>query len=80
MGWAVKWWGLLEGKALRDGLLKLDSPNSLLDFPPRLFLAYAESLIRDDEELAEELDKLYTGPVKRDEHRMRDIMAALGAL
>lgn len=80
MGWAVVNWGRLEGKAIRDGVLSPRGPTSLLDLPPRMFLAYVESLLREDEEADEILERLYARarPVNKDD-RAREIRAAMAA-
>lgn len=72
MGWALTNWTYLEGRAIKDGLLR---QGSLLSYEPTIFLSYVESIVREFG--ADELDKLYTPETR--ESRNAELMAAMEA-
>jgi hypothetical protein len=77
MGWAVSNWVFLEGRALKDGLLR---NGSLLSFPPTLFLSYVESLVREFEDGHSHLEDLYdVSDILNDrQQQIREALAAFG--
>ncbi len=78
MGWAADHWIILEGRAIKDGVLV--GGLSFLDYPPMQFLSYVEYILREDEDANDHLDRLYEiqtlDPV---EDRRRAIMEAMAA-
>jgi hypothetical protein len=68
MGWAVVNWIYLEGRAIKDGLIR---SGSLLSYEPTLFLSYVESIVREIDN--EHLSDLYLPPEDKKAQRLREI-------
>lgn len=65
---------------MKDGVLSPQGPASLLDFDASKFLSYVESILRDNEEASDTLDKIYARPAETSTDRRReDLMAAIKA-
>jgi hypothetical protein len=68
MGWAVVNWIYLEGRAIKDNLIR---SGSLLSYEPTLFLSYVESIVREIDN--EHLSDLYLPPEDKKAQRLREI-------
>ncbi len=70
MSTAVQLWHVLQSRAIEQGIFGIPSaPARLIDVDSTVFFAFVEGIVRNDEENAKAIDKIYD-EAKRKQQRI----------